>query len=174
MAVITGNLNFPTSKQVPDHAILDQYNKQTYLGNSFVYTTSQTIAGTSETPIILLTNPASNTKSLFFNLRKLTCTTASHSAIFNFYSAPTISANGTAQTPINFRPASATTSSMNIYLSPTISSNGSLMSALISANQTPDVSSVLVVLDPGQSLLTTVTVSNANDKVISEFGWYEI
>lgn len=284
-------------RQVPDQAILDAFNKQIYLGNSFVYSAQPTIGGTSETPLVFLSNPASNGVAgknigLFFNLRKMTALTASHSALFNFYSNPTISvgvqtivfkadssgnlnskyfllngpnntdlyyvwfninsagvdpaiagrtgirvsgatnvtaatlgaaavtainaaasadftatgtttvtltntaigpftaavdgtagttftfavtqgSSGTVATPVNFRPASPNVSQMFLGTSPSASANGTLMAHLMSANQSSNVSQVLVILDPGQSMLMTVTASNASDVVAYEFGWFE-
>ena len=169
MASIPTNFNFPTSRQVPDHAILDQYNKQAYLGNYFHYVNSSTVAGTSETALILFSNASTNGVSAFINYKKGTCLTASHSSLFNFYLSPTVSANGTAVTTvINTRPAMSKTSVMSLYTGPTASPFGTLTSYLMSQTQAPDESaSSLIVLDPGQSLLVTVTVSNA-------LGWFEL
>ena len=48
-----------TNRQVPDNSILDYFNKQTYLGNQYVYAVgSIEILSTSEAPYLLLTNPA--------------------------------------------------------------------------------------------------------------------
>lgn len=169
-----------TQNQVPSNSILDAFNRQVYLGNSFVFSNQLTIGGTSETPIMLLSNPASNgignvsPLGLFFNLRKLTCLTAAHTALFNFYANPTVTGAGTPGTPVNFRTASATTSKMTIATNPSVSANGKLMAHLMSANQTSNVSQVLVILDPGQTMLCTVTVSNANDVIATEFGWFEL
>lgn len=171
-----------TVNQIPDHAILDHYNKQNYLGNRFVYSLdSQSIASTAETPLFLLTNPAVTTsafpstfKALCFDIKKVSCLTASQNAILKFYVTPTISANGTAKTPQNVRPASSTVSIAKLYQTPTIGANGTLVNELISSAFVPDSSDTLFILDPGQSLLINVKVS-ANPTVISvDLGWYEL
>lgn len=286
------------NRQIPDHSIMDHFNKQTYLGNRYIYTTAQTISGTSETALLLISNPSANavtvpSTSMFLDVRKLTALTASHSALLNFYLNPTVSAGvqtvtmaadvsgslnstyfllngpgnvdkyyvwfsinnagvdpavagrtgikvsgatnasastlggamvtainsaaasdftasgtstvtitntsnlpftaivdgtaathftfaltsvgqGTSETPVNLRPSNPNTSVMSICLSPTVSANGTLISYMMSASQTPNSSDLLIVLDPGQTLLVTVTVSNASDKVATELSWYEL
>jgi hypothetical protein len=170
-----------TNKQVPDNSILDYFNKQVYLGNTFIYSVGSTeILTTSETPLLLLSNPAlvahsfPTGKSLFQGLKKLTCLTTGQSAIFRIYANPTVSALGTSQTPLNLRPASPNTSVAALSTSPTVTSFGSLVAVLASAAFTPDVSDVLTVLDPGQSLLVTVQTSSATTFIACEFSWYEI
>ena len=41
-----------TQRQVPEHAILDYFNKQTYLGNQYVATLASTV-GTGETNLLV-------------------------------------------------------------------------------------------------------------------------
>lgn len=84
-----------TNRQIPDHAILDQYNKQTYLGNTYSVNKSFTV-GTGETALLLLNNKYSSVNgtgiALFQNMLKVVESTAAHSAIINIYSNPTITA----------------------------------------------------------------------------------
>lgn len=84
------NTAFPTKNQVPDHAILDYFNKQTYLGNQFMTCQAFTVS-TSELPILLLANP-SKTLSLFQNLIGALSLTAAHTLAFKVYFNPTITA----------------------------------------------------------------------------------
>jgi hypothetical protein len=171
---LTNSLSFPTSKQVPDHAILDINAKQIYLGNQFIYATNSTaISGTSETPLVLMSNPTTNAVSLFHNVRKLTCLTASNSSIFRFYLSPTGASGGTAQVPINLRPASSNTSKSVVTLSPTVSTNGTFLAALASSAFNPDISSLLIIIDPGQVMLVTVQ-NSATSSVAAELSWYEL
>ena len=93
MSTIPSNFNFPTSKQVPDHSIMDFYNKQAYLGNQFVLAINSAISSTSETPYLLLQNPSSNKISLFQNYRRLLSRSATISCYLNFYANPTIAAH---------------------------------------------------------------------------------
>lgn len=170
-----------STRQLPDQGILDYYNKQTYLGNSFIASTG-IIAGTgSEVPLMVLANPAANfnqngqagSLGCFHGLRKLQCDALGDAAIFNFYLNPTSVSGGSVITPLNLRPAWGTVSKMVVTKGPTISSGnyGTLFSTSI-VNISEIDSSLLFVLDPGDSLLVTQSVSDAN--VVAEFSWYEI
>jgi hypothetical protein len=173
MATIPSQPNFPTSKQVPDHAIQDIYGKQAYLGNQFVYNTGTTaISGTSETVLLLITNP-STSKSLFFQSKKLSSLAAT-SATLRWYLSPTSSAPGTTQTPINMRPANANVSQAVVGLTPTVSANGTYVSQLNSINYYPSQDSSLLILDPGQVLLLTAQVGTGGTNVAVELIWQEI
>lgn len=171
-----------TNRQVPDNAILDAFNKQTYLGNQFAYSLGNTeITSTSETPLILIENPTVATSSfpsgyvaLFSNIRKLTCITTSQTALFRFYVNPTVTGAGTTQSVINLRPASATTSIATVTLSPSVSSNGTLFDSVASTAFVTSLSSSLAILDPGQNMLVTVQTSSATTFISATLGWWEL
>ena len=170
-----------TNKQIPDHAIMDFYNKQNYLGNAFIYCNpSVEITSTSEYPLLLLSNPAvsatafpSGYQSLFVNLKKGTCLTANESAIFRYYLNPTGTA-GTAQTAINLRPLSTASSIAALSLSPTISANGSPLESMACLAFETVSSSLMAILDPGQSLLVTVQAASTSTYVSPVLGWYPL
>ncbi len=86
-----------TNRQVPDHSIMDHFNKQTYLGNQYSINQAFT-ASASETPILLLNNIQSGNaqilKALFQNLLKVVENTAAKSIILNVYSGPTFATIG--------------------------------------------------------------------------------
>lgn len=170
-----------TNKQLPDHAILDMNGKQNYLGNQFIYTFDGTTGSTSEFPIIYLLNPGglltsfpSGYKGLFCGYLKTSCLTTSQSVVLKAYLNPTISSNGTPQTPINLRSASSNTSISNLYTDPTASSNGTLITVLSSTPGLSDLSTVLSILDPGKSLLITATTSSSSTVLSAELCWNEI
>jgi hypothetical protein len=291
----------PSQNQIPDHSILDINGKQTYLGNQYICSVLPFITTQSETPIILLQNPTTlvaNPKSIFQNVKKLTCLSASLYAYFKFYFNPTLNTYGiqtvkfradsggnlnntyfllydaqgneyyvwfninsagtdpmvpgatgiqitgatgasattlggaaataiqavnsggsfTASnssgtvtitnvvggtfkvavdsvaaptsftfqvtgglgnkfTPINLRPASQLTSIANCYTIGNfgVSSNGTYLANLASSNFVPDVSSVIEILDPGQTLLVTVQTNESSGiNIAAELLWYEI
>ena len=162
-----------TTNQIPSDSILDNFNRQVYLGNQYIASTNNvTITGTTEQPYILFSNPSTNTKGLFLNVKKLTALSANN-AYFRFYTNPTVTTNGTALAASNLRSASTFTSVASVYTIPTVSANGTYLALLASANYVPDISNVLTITDPGQSLLMTVQVS-ATSAVAIEFSWYEI
>lgn len=169
-----------TTKQLPDHSILDAVNKQTYLGNEYVYCASNAITGSSETVLYLLKNPVvtasgfpSGYISLFYNLSKLITATDANSCTLRVYLGPTSSASGTAKTPVNLRPKSTNTSIATLGLTPTVSANGTLIDMITSQSFAQTSSNVMTILDPGKSLLITVQC-NTDSTVITQMRWYEI
>ncbi len=165
-----------TDTQIPDHAILDQYNKQTYLGNSYIIPSGAVTVTTAETPILLITNPASNTKSVFVNLRRYSSTV--EPVLIKSYINATVATTGTAATPVNLRTGSPFTSSSVSYVNGqfTVSANGTLLSAIGSPATyfvTID-NNLLVVLDPGKNLLVTGAATTSTTVVNADASWYEI
>jgi hypothetical protein len=169
-----------TNRQLPDHAILDFYNKQTYLGNAYLVSTGFVASSTSETPLLMLSNPTSNSTQngsggslgLFNIIRKLQNDTAGSGVIFSLYLNPTGVSGGTPTTPGNLRPGTGKTSKMTTTLDPTVTTKGTFIAAF-----SPDFieidSSVLLVLDPGYSLLVTVSAAQTSNSCL-ELSWYEI
>lgn len=170
-----------TNRQVPDHSILDYYNKQVYLGNSYSYGFNGAIASTAEIPLFLLSNPLvpgssfpSGYVSLFLTFSQLAIITASQSAIVRAYLSPTVTSTGTASVPLNRRPGSPHTSIAGLYLSPTLSENGNLIDLLSASPGFAAYSNQMLIMDPGQSLLLTVQAS-ANPTIIGAgLSWYEL
>lgn len=169
-----------TNRQVPDHSIMDYYEKQNYLGNQFIYTSSVTPGVTTELPILLLQNPTvvgsgfpSGYKALFVNTRKVSSTTASATAILRYYLSPTFSVAGATQTPLNLRPASPNTSQAVLSTLPTVSANGKLVFFLSSSSFVSDSDGKFVIVDPGQTLLVTAQSSSGSGTLLSSLGWFE-
>lgn len=170
-----------TNRQIPDHAILDFYNKQLYLGNQYVYATNQAIASTAEIPLLLLQNPAISTSGfpsgyvgLFVDYSKLACLTASQNAVIRMYLAPTFSVAGTAKTPLNLRPASPNVSIATLTSAPTVSVNGNLINVLSALPGEPDESHLMTILDAGQTMLWTIQTSANPTSIAAELSWYEL
>lgn len=169
-----------TSRQIPDHAILDHFNKQHYLGNRYSFTQAFTASGTGEVAAIYLLNPAVTTTAfpnqvaLFLDLRRLTGTVAADNQILRTYLNPTISSAGTAKTPLNMRPASSNTSVATLASAPTASANGTLVEALASGAFGSFQSTELIILDPGQGVLITYQASASSDVVVPMIAWSEI
>jgi hypothetical protein len=162
--------------QISEKSILDQFNRQTYLGTN--YSVSHIFSvGTSETALMYLSNSqtTSNVKAIFQNFLKAIDITNSQSVIINVYVNPTISANGTALTPVNLRPASSNNSIATITYNPTASANGTLVDAIgSSSTSNGNISEVLKILDQGQSILVTGIASAASTSVNVILQWYEL
>lgn len=170
-----------TSKQIPDHAILDFYNKQTYLGNQYSVSRNFSV-GSSEIPLMLMQNNAqivspSNFISLFQNLLKVNGLTAAQSITLNVYLNPTITSAGTALTTINLRPSYGVTNSVGVLTySPTIASNGTLVDSISAPAVSSANSSLLKIIDGvvPQALLVTGIASAASTSVNVILQWYEL
>lgn len=179
---MTSTFNPMTNRQLPDNAILDRFNKQAYLGNRFIFSVpGDEIGATSETPILLLTNPAvsktsfpSGWAALFCDLRRIGCLTAAESAVLRFYLTPTFSAAGTAKVPQNIRPGSPNVSIAALSQGPTVSNNGVLVGTICAGALITAQADEILILDPGQSLLITAQTASSSTFVAIDLGWYEL
>lgn len=171
-----------TNKQVPDHAILDYYNKQVYLGNQFILDTGVvTFTGTTEVPFIYMANPAVSTAaapnyvSLFNKLQRLFCNDIAGltGVVYKIYINPTGVSGGSAITPYNNRIASTNSSVATILKSPTVVSNGTNIATFTVGYTAPLVDTNMLIIDPGKSILITAkpTATTTGTGLLS---WYEI
>lgn len=162
-----------TSNQVSTDSILDINGKQTYLGNSFILpTTGTSLANTAETPICVLKNASTNTKSMFvFNRR---ASTDLNLLTIRIYKNPTLNVPGSTTAPINLRLGSSTASISLCYLGASITSNGTLMD-LSHVFTGGNAFAPLIIIDPGTSILFTAQQSAAGTSIaVIENAWYEI
>jgi hypothetical protein len=171
-----------TNRQIPDQSILDAFYKQTYLGNAYIVPTTVDLSTTDETIVLMIENPAVDgapnltSKALFVNLRRYTSTL--EPVIVNTYFNPTVLTTGTAFTPINLRPASTNASVAKCYQEGqvTVSANGTKISSIgvgsddfvVQDNQ------LLIILDPGQSLLITATAAAENTSLSADISFYDL
>lgn len=138
-------------------------------------TVSTLTVGTTETALYLFKNPSgSSIKARIFKI----VLTVNGSATFRFYHTPTITANGTAITPINQRimtsPASAV---VTPFYSPTISANGTFMyTRFVSAQKgTDDVFfEQQLILNSNFNLLITAQAAANNTPVNIVAFWMEL
>lgn len=171
MAAIPSNLRFPTSRQIPDHSIMDISGKQAYLGNQYCLPVAGfSITGTAETNVALITNP-STAVSLFIFRRSISAVGAL--AQFKFYFNPTVTA-GIVATPVNSRIASGSTSLSVCSTAPTGSTRGTLVDTI--ECPTADwmaINNTVLIIDPAQSMLVTCT-PGATSLVTLNMCWHEI
>jgi Icc-related predicted phosphoesterase len=167
-----------TSKQTPDNSILDSFNKQTYLGNQYSGAHTFTV-GTTEIPLLLLSNvetgiTPTNLVSAFQNYLKVVESTAANSIILNVYLSPTVTVVGTTLTPVNMRPYAPVNNKVALTYTPTVSANGTLVDSINAGALSVGSSSILKIIDQGQSLLVTGIASAAATSVTAILQWYEI
>lgn len=162
-----------TSTQLPLDAILDLNGKQTYLGNSFVIPTPAVeLSNESETPLLVIANPAGSGKSLFLFSKKFG--TDNNNTLIKYYLNPVLNVPGSATAALNLRTGATTVSISKCYLGATVTSNGTFIAALI-ATEYGLTSDLLFVMDPGASLLVTGTQEGSGDtNIFIENAWYEI
>ena len=170
-----------TLKQIPDKAYLDANNRQTYLGNEFSFPIAAfNLSGTSETPIFLLRNTlvagSTNAKSIFYKLRRYTSDL--QQVLLKLYINPTVTSTGTASVPVNLRPAYGTVSIAKAYTNGhfTVSANGTL-SSIVGCPSNYYINAdgdLMVILDPGTSVLITGTAQVANTNLSMTSEWYEL
>jgi hypothetical protein len=116
----------------------------------------------TEVPIVLLKNPVSSGKILRIDEVLFACQSNTSGAITcRVYFTPTITANGTAYTPIWGKVmASPPSSSINAFLSPTISAFGTRIKTIHSItgdSREYDFSDDPLLVDPNMNLLFTLT-----------------
>ncbi len=156
MATIPSNLNFPTSKQVPDHSIMDFYNKQVYLGNQFIADPGVlSLADTAEHPLLYILCPATSAKSLFIKDLNLNVTGSTDVVTFRIYFTPVTVSSGSSVTPKNARIASGTASVATVKSGVAAVSNGTLLQTIVANVNTQISHNSLIILDPGTAILIT-------------------
>jgi hypothetical protein len=167
-----------TNKQVPEHSILDHFNKQVYLGNQYSVNKSFTI-GSSEIALLYLNNSQTgnqqNLKALFQNLFKMAFESASGSLTLNAYLDAVVT-GGSPVTPINMRPAYGISNIVGtVVSSPTIGTIGTLVDTISgSASQPVTSSEMLKILDNTQNILITGIGSGAGLLCNVILKWFEI
>lgn len=165
-----------TNRQIPDHAIMDTFGKQAYLGNQFIASSPLVSLGdTNEDPLIFLNNPATSGKALFCFSRKLNVYNSSNNVAFRLYFNPTTVTSGTAITPINCRIASPTVSIATSKYSPAVVSNGTFIATLpVVLGYFQNDSLLGLIIDPGSSFLITAQASASSTQVTAELVWWEL
>lgn len=167
--------NPATNRQVPDHAIMDLFGKQAYLGNQFTVSATASLGDTNEDPFLYVVNDAANTKALFNSLRSFVATDATIDITFRVYFNPTGVTGGSAKTPANCRPANPLVSVATCKSAPTISTKGVLVSTIVvSGGILQSNSDLLLIIDPGQSMLVTAQAASGTPAIAGELVWYEI
>jgi len=164
------------NQQNAQNSILDVTGlRQTYLGNTYILPfTGHSLSDENENVLGIITNPSGSGKGLFLYTRKVS--TDNNTVLVRFYLNPTVSVTGSATTAVNLRSGYSTLNSSiaKCYLSPTISANGTFV-AVLPATIYSITSNVLIVIDPGATILFTgqQTASGTTNAFV-DFSWYEI
>lgn len=166
-----------TNKQVPEHSIMDYFNKQTYLGNQYSVNKSFTV-GASEIALLYLNNSQTgniqNLKALFQNMLRVALETAGAEITINAYVNATVT-GGTPVVPVNLRTSYGISNILGtVVSSPTISNIGTLVDTISSVSQSVGASQTLKILDNNQNMLITGIASGAGTLCNVILQWYEL
>lgn len=143
------------------------------IGRFFALPYSGNLANKLENDILLIRNSAANTydwESWDWSLG----TVGNITIIWRMYEAPTITANGTAQTPVNTNTSSTNTSTMNVYTLPTVTARGTKVDEAVVTIGTLRVRHDFgFALHPGSDYLITLQASAANNDFSLVTKWAE-
>lgn len=136
----------------------------TLAGLGFSSTGNLSLSNTTETPVLLLTNPSTNNVSARAMFLYAAPNSTQGIVTINIYINPTVSSNGTQiPTQNNLVSATAPASAMVVYGGPTISNMGTKRITVVT-NANSDSSlfnfAQTAILTPGNNMLMTLTVSN--------------
>lgn len=131
----------------------------------------------SDNPIFLIKNPSGSGKTLYLYRLALGCTIANVLVEFKVFYAPTITSNGTSQTPKNNLIGSATASSMTTFSLPTLSSNGTQLLDLgfgQNNNSLDYIGDFSIQLQANQNLVISANPGSNNRTVTITTTWAEV
>lgn len=143
---------------------------------AFTFTTGLgNIAGNTEQPLALLTNPSGSGKKILVTHFLFGTDSSNVRSIWRAYKNPTVTANGTALTIVNtYIKPSPMVSAMEAYHMPTVSANGTALNMAISPANAPSRGvSRWYFMEPGNSLLVTIENSQSNADSFGDVYWVE-
>lgn len=146
-------------------------------GNVYILSGSFNAAvGGSDNPILLIKNPLGSGKTLYLQRVVMNCSVTNVIVGYTFYYAPTITSNGTSQTPRNALIGSSNTSAMTCFSLPTLVSNGTqLVEITIGQNATAFALDVdgAIQLQANQNLVIAAQPASNNRAVQFTVTWVE-
>jgi hypothetical protein len=140
-------------------------------GHSFVWSRRLIVASQFETPIALF---RATTKTLCWNSRNSFCWAMNQFLVLSAYADPTVTDYGQTKVPLNLRIGSANLATAIASADPTVSNFGGYVASLKVQSATPASSSLLVLADPGHSILVTATASVDGVDIGCGFSWFEM
>lgn len=161
-----------------DGSIVNQPSFEYYVGQGQVFSLSGTFTaatGGAFNPIFLIKNPNASGKT--FRIRRLYvgCTVTNVQVDYAIYYAPTITANGTSQTPHNNSIGSGTASVSTAFSLPTLSSIGTQIFAVSAGQNTasPETNPVIDV-QANQNVVVAANPASNNRAVTITVIWAEV
>jgi hypothetical protein len=141
--------------------------------NTYDTSTNSVLVGTTETAFCLFRNPNASGKTVGITSIRLT-----GAGTFRLYHSPTITANGTALTPVNNYVKTGTQGNVGLpTFTPTISANGSLSKSITVSSQQGTYQlplETLLILPANTSILITAQMGANNTPTNCGFTWWEL
>jgi len=142
-------------------------------GKMFSLTTGVFTVNTSETPVLLLSNPAFNTKTIKLYKTYLTAPVSNgtlgggggNDNLYNFYLNPTVASNSKPISIVGGRQSNQSMTIVTAYSSPTVINMGSVFHSSSIISDGLITHQFATWIDPGSSMLITVIPSNSKNKV---------
>jgi hypothetical protein len=131
----------------------------------------------ADNPTILFMNPVGSGVDVYFNTIHIGLVTPSQYVLVKTWINPTVTANGTPQTPINNNIGGSETSAVDLYTEPSISNDGTQFRNMIqgaSQNSIYYVEEHAIKLSQGQSIMITGMPKNNNKELSITITWTEI
>lgn len=146
-------------------------------GSTYILSGSFNAAtGGADNPILLIKNPSGSGKTLYLERVAFNTNVTNVIVGYTVFYAPTITSNGTSQTPRNALIGSSNTSAMTCFSLPTLSSNGTqLVEITIGQNTTgfnTDINGV-IQLQANQNLVIAAQPASNNRPVQMTITWVE-
>jgi len=136
---------------------------------------NQVSAG-SANPLLLIKNPSGSGKTLYVYLIAFGVAVTNVSSKFFIFSNPTVTTDGTSQTPSNQKIGSSTTSAIEVYSLPTISANGNRIRSYQVGQNNNSIESIAdfsIHLPANNTLLITGDPSSNNREAVITAVWAE-
>jgi hypothetical protein len=140
-------------------------------GVSFIAGRRLIVATTFETPITLF---KATSKSICWSVRNCFCWPSGESVVLSAYADAVIGNAGNPQVPVNLRIGSLTKPTGLVNSDPTATSFGTYIASTKSSSTPTPSGNLLIVIDPGHSLLITATGSMDGVDIGIGYSWYEL
>lgn len=144
-------------------------------GQMFVVSSTPTLPTANiETPVLLLVNLSTNTKTVSLRDIAISAQGKSNTA-WHLYLSPVVTSSGTAISPTNSNLGSSNVAQLQTWLLPSVSSFGKLFRTFVSGvnNSFIFTFNFSVIIPPGNSILFTGTPPSNNVSVGIDVSWSE-
>ena len=131
--------------------------------------------GGADNPIFMIKNPSGSGKTMKIRRLRVGCAVTNVIVEFKIFYAPTITLNGTSQTPRNNLIGSSTASAMTAFSLPTLSVLGTqILDVVIGQNSAAPVYETSLNVQANQTVVITAAPASNNRAVTIDVMWAEV